>query len=72
MMDYFSPTFAVVLTEYIKPTKINFLCIVFTQNKTSPVYLLGPKTGVNIVCTFKIADKLDLSIVSNIICEIKI
>ena len=42
MLDYFSPTFPVILTEYIKP---NFLRIVFTRNLTSPVWLSGPKMG---------------------------
>ena len=33
---------------------------------TSPICLSGPKTGVNKVCTFKIAGKRDSNIASNI------
>ena len=39
---------------------------------TSPVCLSGPKTDVNIVCTFKVAGKHDLDIVSNIKYNIQI
>ena len=46
MMDYFSPTFPIVLTEHIKLQKINFLRFVFTGNLTSPVSLSGLKTGL--------------------------
>ena len=66
MVDYFSPTFPVILTEYVRLEKITFLRIVFTQNLTSPVCLLGPKTGGNIVCNSTIAGKHDLDSASNI------
>lgn len=42
MMDYFSPIFPIILTEYIKPENINF-----TRNLTTPVCLLGPKMDEN-------------------------
>ena len=71
MVDYFSPTFPIILTEWVRREKINFLRIVFTRNLTSQVCLLGLKVCVNIICTFKIAGNCDLDIASNIKCKIK-
>ena len=63
MMDYKN-----ILTEYVKPEKINFLRTVFTQNMTAPVFI-GSENGcktANIFCTYKTARKSDLNIVYNI------
>ena len=52
VQEYFSHTFPVILTEYVKPEKINFLRTVFTQNMTAPVCLSGPKTVVKLLTYF--------------------
>ena len=70
MLDYFSPPFPIILTEWVRREKINFYAL-FLRNLTSQVCLLGLKISVNIVCTFKIAGKHDLDIASNIKCKIK-
>ena len=52
LLSHFSGNFDRIYTTQT----INFLCIVFMQNLTL-LWLSVPKTGVNLVCTFKIAGK---------------
>ena len=73
IMDYFSSTFSVVLTEYLKPEKFNFLRIVSLYMKSDfTSVFIGYENGWKESLHLKIAGKRDLSIAPTHKCEIKI